>query len=71
MRTKLVAAIALLALAGCNKKTGGETGAMGNDRTGTDTTIESSRVKDTTVVQKDTSIGVDTTKKTEHSEKKQ
>jgi type IV pilus biogenesis protein CpaD/CtpE len=69
MRTKLVAAIALLALAGCTKKADRETGAMGNDRSGTDTTIESSRIKDTTVVKKDTSINVDTVKKTDHIKK--
>jgi uncharacterized lipoprotein NlpE involved in copper resistance len=72
MRTKLVAAIALLALAGCNQRRN-ETGAVGKDtsRVGVDTSIQSSRVKDTTVVKKDTSIDVDTTKKTEHNKKNQ
>jgi hypothetical protein len=68
MRTKLVAAIALLTLAGCNQRKNGETGALGGDssRVGVDTTIQSSKIKDTTVVKKDTSIDVDTTKKTDH-----
>ena len=67
MRTKLVAAIALLTLAGCSQKKNGETGALGDSsRVGMDTTIQSSRVKDTTIVKKDTSIDVDTTKKTDH-----
>jgi hypothetical protein len=68
MRTKLVAAIALLALAGCNQRKN-ETGALGGgdtSRVGVDTSIQSSRIKDTTVVKKDTSIDVDTTKKTDH-----
>jgi hypothetical protein len=67
MRTKLVAAIALLALAGCNQRKN-ETGAVGGDSAGVgvDTTIQSSKIKDTTIVKKDTSIDVDTTKKTDH-----
>jgi hypothetical protein len=73
MRTKLAAALALLALVGCNQKTNRETGAAGGDTTlsGTDTTIQSDRVKDTTIVKKDTTIDVDTTKKTDNIEKKQ
>jgi hypothetical protein len=39
-----------------------------NDRSGTDTAISSETVKDTTVIQADTSIDVDTTKKTDHAE---
>jgi|GraSoiStandDraft_41_1057321.scaffolds.fasta_scaffold7767486_1 uncharacterized lipoprotein NlpE involved in copper resistance len=68
MRTKLVAAIALLTLAGCNQRKNGETGAVGGDSAGVgvDTSIQSSRIKDTTVVKKDTSVDVDTTKKTDH-----
>ncbi|MFL5496174.1 MAG: hypothetical protein ACJ8DC_17450 [Gemmatimonadales bacterium] len=69
MRTKLVAAIAVLTLAGCNQRKNGETGAVGGgdtSRVGVDTAVQSSRIKDTTVVKKDTSIDVDTTKKTEH-----
>ena len=72
MRTKLVAAIALLTLAGCNQKKNGETGAVGGgdtSRVGVDTSIQSSRIKDTTIVKKDTSINVDTTKKTDHIKK--
>jgi hypothetical protein len=71
MRTKLAAAIALLALVGCNQK-GRETGTAGDTTlSGTDTTIQSDRIKDTTVVKTDTSINVDTTKKTDNIEKKQ
>jgi uncharacterized lipoprotein NlpE involved in copper resistance len=68
MRSKLVAAIALLTLAGCNQRKN-ETGAVGGgdtSRVGVDTAIQSSRIKDTTVVKKDTSVDVDTTKKTDH-----
>ena len=67
MRTKLLAAIALLTLAGCNQRKN-ETGAVGGDSAGmgVDTTIQSSKIKDTTVVKKDTTIDVDTTKKTDH-----
>jgi uncharacterized lipoprotein NlpE involved in copper resistance len=72
MRTKLAAAIALLALVGCNQRANRETGAAGDTTmSGTDTTIQSDRIKDTTVVQKDTSVDVDTTKKTDNIEKKQ
>ena len=70
MRTKLAAAIALLALVGCNQK-GRETGTAGDTTmAGTDTTIQSDRIKDTTIVKKDTTIDVDTTKKTDHIEDK-
>jgi hypothetical protein len=70
MRTKLVAAIALLALAGCNQRNR-ETGAVGRDTSGVDTSIQSSRVRDTTVVKTDTSVKVDTTKKTDNIKKSQ
>ena len=69
MRTKLVAAIALLTLAGCNQKTNRETGAVGGDSAAVDTTIQSAKVKDTTVVKTDTSVDVDTTKKTDNIKK--
>jgi hypothetical protein len=66
MRTKLAAAIALLALVGCNQK-GRETGTAGDSTmAGTDTTIQSDRIKDTTVVKTETTFFVDTTKKTDH-----
>jgi len=71
MRTKLVAAITLLALAGCNQRTGKETGAVGGDSAAVDTSIQTGAVKDTTVVKKDTSVSVDTTKKTDNIKKSQ
>jgi hypothetical protein len=64
MRIMLAAVATLALLGGCKKN--GETGSLDRDRSGTDTVITSSRVKDTTVVKADTSIDVDTTKKTEH-----
>jgi hypothetical protein len=67
MRTTLAALVALVALAGCNPKGNRETGAVSDrDRSGVDTAISSTKVKDTTVVKADTNIDVDTTKKTEH-----
>jgi hypothetical protein len=65
MRITLAAVAALTLLGGC-KKNNGETGALDRDRSGTDTSITTSRIKDTTVVKADTSIDVDTTKKTDH-----
>lgn len=65
MRIMLAGLAALALLGGCNKKNG-ETGALDRDRSGSDTMINTSRIKDTTVVKSDTSIDVDTTKKTEH-----
>ena len=67
MVTKLAAGLAVLALVGgCNRPADRETGAADRDRSGTDTMIQSSRVKDTTVVKADTNIEVDTTKQTDH-----
>ncbi|MGN6392525.1 MAG: hypothetical protein ACTHM9_09805 [Gemmatimonadales bacterium] len=62
---KLAAALAIMALIGGCKPKNGDTGAV-NDHAGVDTSIRSGTVKDTTVVKKDTSIDVDTTKKTNH-----
>jgi ABC-type uncharacterized transport system auxiliary subunit len=65
---KLVAALAVVAvLGGCKKAdTNNDTGAVDNDRSGVDTMVHSSTVKDTTLVKADTSIDVDTLKKTDH-----
>jgi len=69
---KLVAALAVVALLGaCDRKADHDTGALDNDRSGMDTTIKSSSIKDTTVVRADTSIDVDTVKKTDNIKKNQ
>jgi hypothetical protein len=71
MHTKLATAIAVLALlGGCNNRRDRDTGALDHERSGTDTSIQSSTIKDTTVVKADTSIDVDTVKKTDNIEKK-
>jgi hypothetical protein len=66
MRTKLVALTAAIVLLGCNRPANRESGSLDTTRTGVDTSVQSTRVKDTTVVKADTSIDVDTTKKTDH-----
>jgi hypothetical protein len=68
MRTKLIALTAAIVLLGCNRPANRESGALDTTRTGVDTNIQSTRVKDTTVVKADTSVkvDVDTTKKTDH-----
>jgi hypothetical protein len=68
MRTKLIALTAAIVLLGCNRPANRESGALDTARTGVDTSISSTRVKDTTVVKADTSVkvDVDTTKKTDH-----
>ena len=68
MRKQLAVTLAMLAIAGACKPADRDTGAVDNDRSGTDTAISSETVKDTTVIQADTSIDVDTTKKTDHAE---
>jgi hypothetical protein len=71
MYTKLATAIAVLALlGGCNNRRDRDTGALDHERSGTDTSIQSGTIKDTTVVKADTSIDVDTVKKTDNIEKK-
>jgi hypothetical protein len=65
---KLVAILAVVALSGACKPADRDTGAVDNDRSGTDTVVNSETVKDTTVVQADTSIDVDTTKQTDHAD---
>jgi hypothetical protein len=68
--SKIAAALALVALVGGCQKRDADTGALDKDRSGVDTTIQSSSVKDTTVVRADTSIDVDTIKKTDNIDDK-
>ena len=66
MRKHLAAGIAIVALLGGCKEAERDTGAVDNDRSGVDTLVQSETVKDTTIVSADTSIDVDTIKKTDH-----
>ena len=66
MRKELAAILAIVALSGACTATDRDTGAVDGDRTGTDTLIQSETVKDTTIVTADTSIDVDTVKKTDN-----
>ncbi|MGH7528070.1 MAG: hypothetical protein ACREMX_15355 [Gemmatimonadales bacterium] len=66
MRVLLTALVAGALLAACETKADRDTGAVEGDRSGTDTLIQSERVKDTTVVEADTSIDVDTVEKTDN-----
>jgi hypothetical protein len=68
--SKIAAALALVALVGGCQKRDADTGALDRDRAGVDTVVQSSSVKDTTVVRADTSIDVDTIKKTDHIDDK-
>jgi hypothetical protein len=70
MMTKIAAALAMMALVGGCQKRDTDTGALDRDRSGVDTVVQSSSVKDTTVVKADTTIDVDTLKKTDHIDKK-
>jgi hypothetical protein len=66
MRVTL-ATIAALALLGACERKDDDTGArMDNERSGTDTLIQSETVRDTTIIRADTSIEVDTLKKTDN-----
>jgi ABC-type uncharacterized transport system auxiliary subunit len=69
---KLAAALAVMALlGGCERRNADrDTGALDRDRSGADTLVKSSTIKDTTIVKADTSIDVDTVKKTDHIEDK-
>ena len=72
MTAKISAALALaavVAMAGCEKRDT-DTGALDRDRAGVDTVVQSSTVKDTTVVRADTTIDVDTLKKTDNIDDK-
>jgi hypothetical protein len=66
MTTKLAAALAVMTLLGGCKKRDTDTGALDKDRAGIDTVVQSSSVKDTTIVKADTNIDVDTLKKTDN-----
>ena len=68
MLKQLAVTLVVVALAGACKPADRDTGAVDNDRSGTDTMVNSETVKDTTVVQADTSIDVDTTKQTDHAD---
>jgi hypothetical protein len=70
MLSKLAAGLAIMALAGACKPAdrNADTGAVDNERSGVDTVVNSETVRDTAVVQKDTTIDVDTLKKTDHIE---
>jgi hypothetical protein len=68
MLKQLAVTLAIVALAGACKPADRDTGAVDKDRSGTDTVVQSESVKDTTVISADTSIDVDTTKKTDHAE---
>ncbi|HET9038820.1 MAG TPA: hypothetical protein VFN40_01555 [Gemmatimonadales bacterium] len=69
MTTKLAAALAMMALLGGCQKRDNDTGALDRDRAGVDTVVQSSSVKDTTIVKADTNIDVDTLKKTDNIKK--
>lgn len=67
----MLAMISTTALLGACQRKADDTGARrDNERSGTDTTIESQSIKDTTIVRKDTTIDVDTLKKTDHIDEK-
>ena len=66
MRMQLAAILAIAALSGACREADRDTGAVDNDRSGTDTIVQSETVTDTTVVEADTSIDVDTVKKTDN-----
>ena len=66
MRKQLTAVLAFVALsAGC-READRDTGAADNERSGADTLIESETIRDTTIVTADTTIDVDTVKKTDN-----
>ena len=66
MRTQLAVLLAIVALSGACNQSDRDTGAVDNDRSGTDTLVQSETVKDTTVIEADTSIDVDTVKQTDN-----
>lgn len=68
MRTMVATLSLLAALTACGPRADTETGrAGGTGNAGTDTSITTSKVRDTTVVKADTSIDVDTVKKTDNA----
>ena len=66
MRKQLAVALAIMALSGACREADRDTGAIDNDRSGTDTVVQSETVKDTTVITADTSIDVDTVEQTDN-----
>ena len=70
MRKQLTAALAIVALSGACREADRDTGAIDNDRSGTDTLVQSETVKDTTVITADTSIDVDTVEQTDNIDDK-
>jgi hypothetical protein len=70
MRKQLTAALAIVALSGACREADRDTGAIDNDRSGTDTVVQSETVKDTTVITADTSIDVDTVEQTDNIDDK-
>jgi hypothetical protein len=66
MRKELAVMLAVVALTGACNEAERDTGAVDNDRAGADTIIESETVRDTTIVTADTSIDVDTVRKTDN-----
>ena len=61
------AGLVIVALSGACREADRDTGAAG-DRAGADTMIESETIRDTTIVTADTTIDVDTVKKTDNIE---
>jgi hypothetical protein len=70
MRKQLAAALAIVVLSGACREADRDTGAIDNDRSGTDTVVQSETVKDTTVITADTSIDVDTVEQTDNIDDK-
>lgn len=66
MRKQLATLLTLVALSGGCRPADRDTGSLDNDRSGTDTMVRSETIKDTTIVTADTSIDVDTVKKTDN-----
>ncbi len=64
-RLAVLGSLAVL-LTACDQNRDRETGAADKDRSGVDTVVESQRVADTALVEKDTTIDVDTLKKTDN-----
>jgi hypothetical protein len=66
MQKRLTAVLAIVALSGGCGDADRDTRAADNDRAGADTMIESETIRDTTIVTADTTIDVDTVKKTDN-----
>ena len=64
----LAVGLVIVAFSGACREADRDTGAVDNDRAGADTLIESETIRDTTIVTADTSIDVDTVKKTDNIE---